>query len=41
MQEELRRIDTAYQRFFNKLGGKPKRKPKHKFKSITYPGQAG
>ena len=41
IQEELRRIDMAYQRFFNKLGGKPKRKPKHKFKSITYPGPAG
>ena len=41
IQEELKRIDTAYVRFFNKLGGKPKRKPRHKFKSITYPGSAG
>jgi len=41
IQEELRRIDTAYVRFFKKLGGKPKRKPRHKFKSITYPGSAG
>ena len=35
IQEELRRIDNAYVRFFKKLGGKPKRKPRHKFKSIT------
>ena len=41
IQEELRRIDTAYQRFFNKLGGRPHIKPKHKFKSITFPGQSG
>ena len=41
IQEELKRIDKAYVRFFKKLGGKPKRKPKHKFKSITYPGSAG
>ena len=41
IQEELRRIDNAYVRFFKKLGGKPKRKPRHKFKSITYPGSAG
>jgi len=41
IQEELRRIHMAYDRFFKKLGGKPKRKPRHKFKSITYPGHAG
>ena len=35
IQEELQRIDDAYIRFFKKLGGKPKRKPKHKFKSFT------
>ena len=41
IQEELRRIDTAYQRFFNKLGGIPHVKPRHKFKSITFPGHSG
>ena len=41
IQEELKRIDKAYVRFFKKLGGKPKRKRRHKFKSITYPGSAG
>ena len=35
IQEELRRIDNAYQRFFKKLGRKPRIKPKHKFKSFT------
>ena len=35
MQEELKRIDAAYQRFFNKIGGKPKIKKRHKFKSIS------
>ena len=41
IQCELRRIDTAYQRFFKKLGGKPHIKPKHKFKSMTFPGASG
>ena len=41
IQEELKRIDKAYQRFFNKLGGRPHIKPRHKFKSVTFPGQAG
>ena len=41
IQEELKRIDRAYQRFFNKLGGRPKIKKRHKFKSITFPGHAG
>ena len=41
IQEELKRIDRAYQRFFNKLGGRPKLKKRHKFKSITFPGHAG
>ena len=36
IQNELRRIDEAYVRFFKKLGGKPKRKPRHKFRSITF-----
>ena len=35
IQEELRRIDAAYVRFFKKLGGKPRIKPRHKFKSFT------
>ncbi|MDE0465452.1 MAG: transposase [Candidatus Poribacteria bacterium] len=35
IQEELRRIDTAYVRFFKRLGGRPKIKKQHKFKSIT------
>ena len=41
MQEELKRIDAAYQRFFSKLGGKPHIKPRHKFKSMTFPGHSG
>ena len=41
IQCELKRIDAGYQRFFNKLGGRPRIKPKHKFKSITFPGQSG
>jgi putative transposase len=41
IQCELRRIDAAYQRFFNKLGGRPHIKPRHKFKSITFPGESG
>ena len=41
VQQELMRIDNAYQRFFKKLGGRPKIKKRHKFKSITYPGTAG
>ena len=41
IQCELQRIDVAYQRFFRKLGGKPHIKPKHKFKSITFPGESG
>ena len=35
IQQELRRIDDAYVRFFKKLGGRPKIKKRHKFKSIT------
>ena len=35
IQEELRRIHLAYDRFFKKLGGRPKIKRKHKFKSFT------
>ena len=35
LQEELRRIDAAYVRFFKKLGGRPHIKPRHKFKSFT------
>ena len=41
IQCELKRIHKAYQRFFNKLGGRPHIKPKHKFKSITFPGVSG
>ena len=41
MQEELKRIDAAYQRFFEKQGGKPHIKPRHKFKSVTFPGPSG
>ena len=40
MQEQLRRIDEGYQRFFKKLGGKPRGKRKEKFKSLTFPGTA-
>ena len=35
LQEELGRIDAAYVRFFKKLGGRPKIKKRHKFKSFT------
>ena len=41
IQCELKRIDAAYQRFFNKLGGRPHIKRKHKFKSITFAGHSG
>ena len=41
IQQELMRIDKAYQRFFDKISGRPKIKKRHKFKSITYPGIAG
>ena len=41
IQCELKRIDTASQRFFNKLGGRPHIKPKRTFKSITFPSLAG
>ncbi len=41
VQQELMRIDDAYQQFFDKLGGRPHIKRRHKFKSITYPGTAG
>ena len=41
IQEELKRIDAAYQRFFKKLGGRPHIKPRHKFKSVTLRGQSG
>ena len=35
MQEELKRIHLAYERFFKKLGGRPKIKKRHRFKSFT------
>ena len=41
VQQELIRIDNAYDRFFKKLAGRPHIKPRHKFKSMTYPGSAG
>ena len=40
IQQELKRIDKAYDRFLKKLGGRPKIKKRHKFKSITFPGHA-
>ncbi len=41
MQEELNRIDTAYDRLFRGLGGRPYIKRRDKFRSLTYPGKAG
>ena len=41
IQEELKRLDRAYQRFFNRLGGRPKIKKRHKFRSMTLRGQSG
>ena len=41
IQQELKRIHLAYDRFLNKLSGRPKIKRKDKFKSVTYPGQSG
>ena len=41
IQCELKRIHKAYLRLFNKQGGRPHIKPKHKFKSITFPGMSG
>ncbi|MDE0424282.1 MAG: RNA-guided endonuclease TnpB family protein [Candidatus Poribacteria bacterium] len=35
IQEELKRIHSAYERFFKKLSGRPKIKKRHKFKSFT------
>ena len=35
IQEELNRIHLAYDRFFKKLGGRPRIKKRHKFKSFT------
>ena len=35
LQKELKRIHLAYDRFFKKLGGRPKIKKRHKFKSFT------
>ena len=35
IQEELKRIHLAYERFFKKLGGRPKIKKRHRFKSLT------
>ena len=35
IQEELKRIHLAYERFFKKLGGRPRIKKRHKFKSFT------
>ena len=35
IQEELKRIHLAYDRFFKKLGGRPKIKKRHRFKSFT------
>ena len=41
IQKELERIDSAYQRFFDGLGGRPRIKPRNQFKSLTFPGSAG
>ena len=41
IQQELKRIHKAYQRFFNKLGGRPRIKKRHQFKSVTFPREAG
>ncbi len=41
IQQELKRIHKAYDRFFKKLGGRQKIKKRHKFLSITYPSEAG
>ena len=41
IQCELKRIDAAYQRFFDNLGGRPHIKARHKFKSMTFPGASG
>ena len=41
IEEELKRIDAAYDRFFKKLGGRPRIKKRHKFKAIPFAGQAG
>ena len=41
LQEELKRISGAYQRYCKKQGGKPHIKPRHKFKSVTFRAQAG
>ena len=41
LQEELKRISGAYQRYSKKQGGKPHIKPIHKFKSVTFRVQAG
>ena len=35
IQEELKRIHLAYVRFFKKLGGRPKIKKRHRFRSFT------
>ena len=36
IQEELKRIHLAYERFFKKIGGRPKIKKRHKFRSVTF-----
>ena len=37
IQQELKRIHKAYDRFLKKLGGRPHIKPRHKFKSVDLP----
>jgi putative transposase len=39
LQDVLRRLDKAYQKFFDKKGGYPKYKKKGQWNSITYPDQ--
>jgi len=41
LQATVKRVDFAYQRFFNGLGGKPKFKSFHHYRGWTYPCIAG
>lgn len=41
LQATVKRVDFAYQRFFNQLGGKPKFKSIRRYRGWTYPCNAG
>ncbi|WP_293099882.1 transposase [Moorena sp. SIOASIH] len=41
LQATLKRVDLAYNRFFQGLGGIPKYKPSRKYSGWTYPSKAG